>query len=130
MLLHFLLNSFNQLFYFLFISFSFFVCFVFLSRAYALRLFLDRFSMRATVLCPSLPFASRMNIITSFDQSLFEVLIATDGFMEKEIADDHEDPDRENSENEEKGEDASDSEEEKRILEEKQNRQKFKVRRR
>lgn len=44
--------------------------------------------MRAAVLCPSLPFSSRMNILQSFNQSLFELLIATDEFLEKEGEDD------------------------------------------
>lgn len=51
--------------------------------------------MRAAVLCPSLPFASRMNILQSFDQSLFELLIATDDFLEKDSQEQDEEEEKE-----------------------------------
>ncbi|KAF8822938.1 DEAD/DEAH box helicase domain-containing protein [Cardiosporidium cionae] len=56
-------------------------CLIFTStidRAHSLSIFLGRFSIPSTVLCPTLPFISRQTILQSFNQSVFEILIVTE----------------------------------------------------
>lgn len=47
-------------------------------RAYGSRLFLEKFGIPSAVLSPTLPHVSRQSIIESFNQGVFELLIAPD----------------------------------------------------
>lgn len=49
-----------------------------IDNAYRLKIFLERFSINSAVLNAQLPHASRQNIIESFNQSVIDLLIATD----------------------------------------------------
>merc|ERR1740121_3535332 len=60
-----------------------------IDAAYKLKILLERFSINSMVLNAELPHASRQNIIQAFNQSLVELLIATDsGFRDGSLADD------------------------------------------
>eukprot|EP00921_Rhytidocystis_pertsovi_P014042 GHVQ01022872.1.p1 GENE.GHVQ01022872.1~~GHVQ01022872.1.p1 ORF type:complete len:743 (-),score=116.54 GHVQ01022872.1:55-2283(-) len=72
-------------------------CLVFTStvdRAYAFHLFLERFGIPSAVLSPTLPHRSRHTIIQSFNQGLFELLIAPAGAREEKEGDDTSDETR------------------------------------
>jgi len=89
-----------------------------IEAAYRLKILLERFSINSAVLNAELPHSSRQNIIQSFNQSLVELLIATDdGFGDepdaKELADgQEEDGEDEDDAEEEEEEDELDAEEE------------------
>merc|ERR1712217_167877 len=60
-----------------------------IDAAYRMKIFLERFSINSAVLNAELPHATRQNIIQAFNQSLVELLIATDsGFRDDSLADD------------------------------------------
>jgi len=59
--------------------------------AYRLKILFERFSMNSAVLNADLPHASRQNIIQSFNQSLVELLIATDDSLMNSAAKDSDD---------------------------------------
>merc|ERR1712087_587017 len=60
-----------------------------IDQAYRMKIFLERFSINSAVLNAELPHATRQNIIQAFNQSLVELLIATDsGFRDDSLADD------------------------------------------
>lgn len=62
-----------------------------IEAAYKMKIFFERFSIPSAVLNAELPHASRQNIIQSFNQSLIELLIATDeGFHDSSLADEGE----------------------------------------
>ena len=48
------------------------------NRAFKVKLFLERFSIKAVVLNSTLPLNSRMHILEEFNRGVFEVLIASD----------------------------------------------------
>eukprot|EP00792_Barthelona_sp_PAP020_P005260 TRINITY_DN2572_c0_g1_i1.p1 TRINITY_DN2572_c0_g1~~TRINITY_DN2572_c0_g1_i1.p1 ORF type:complete len:589 (+),score=164.85 TRINITY_DN2572_c0_g1_i1:39-1805(+) len=51
------------------------------NRAYKLKLFLDRFSIKSCVLSPDLPLESRLNILESFNVGSFTNMILTDNSL-------------------------------------------------
>eukprot|EP00539_Tryblionella_compressa_P011683 CAMPEP_0178810630 /NCGR_PEP_ID=MMETSP0745-20121128/18792_1 /TAXON_ID=913974 /ORGANISM="Nitzschia punctata, Strain CCMP561" /LENGTH=694 /DNA_ID=CAMNT_0020471163 /DNA_START=77 /DNA_END=2161 /DNA_ORIENTATION=- len=75
---------------------------------YKLKLFLEQFHIRSSVLNAELPFRSRMNIIEQFNVGNFDYLIATD---ESTDATDSDEEDDENSDDEDDN-DGGDSEQE------------------
>merc|ERR1711920_758448 len=59
-----------------------------IDQAYRMKIFLERFSINSAVLNAELPHATRQNIIQAFNDSLVELLIATDsGFRDEMVAD-------------------------------------------
>jgi len=82
-----------------------------IEAAYKMKILFERFSINSAVLNAELPHASRQNIIQSFNQSLVELLIATDDGFGDDGADD-EDMDDEEGEEEDAEEDLEDEEEE------------------
>ena len=90
-------------------------------RAYAVKLMLERFSIPAGVLCSEMPYQSRQNVIQSFNQSLLELLIATDHAVDKdddhpegkieEVMDDNEDESDEATSDEDEDEEEEEEEE-------------------
>merc|ERR1712039_442127 len=59
-----------------------------IEAAYRMKIFLERFSINSAVLNSELPHATRQNIIQAFNQSLVELLIATDsGFQGSVVPD-------------------------------------------
>mmetsp|Transcript_129803 Transcript_129803/g.289560 ORF Transcript_129803/g.289560 Transcript_129803/m.289560 type:complete len:868 (+) Transcript_129803:85-2688(+) len=62
-----------------------------IESAYRMKIFLERFSINSAVLNAELPHASRQNIIQAFNQSLVELLIATDAGFGDELEDEAED---------------------------------------
>jgi len=79
-----------------------------IESAYRMKIFLERFSINSAVLNAELPHASRQNIIQAFNQSLVELLIATDAGFGDELEDEAEDE----VEDEEAGEEEEQEEEE------------------
>merc|ERR1711862_853443 len=64
-----------------------------IDQAYRMKIFLERFSINSAVLNAELPHASRQNIIQAFNQSLVELLIATDAGFQKEFTHDEKEED-------------------------------------
>jgi len=71
-----------------------------IEAAYKMKMLFERFSIPSAVLNAELPHASRQNIISSFNSSLIELLIATDDGFGDEDEDDDEDEDEEEGEEE------------------------------
>jgi len=63
---------------------------------YRLKLFLEQFHIRSSVLNAELPFRSRLNIIEQFNVGNFDYLIATDESTDATDTDDDEDADSDN----------------------------------
>merc|ERR1719426_246196 len=57
------------------------------NRAYAVKLFLEKFAIAAAVLNAELPHATRENILQAFNQGLVDILIATDAVDEEDDED-------------------------------------------
>merc|ERR1712187_693857 len=68
--------------------------------AYRMRIFLERFSINSAVLNQELPHASRQNIIQAFNQSLVELLIATDAGVGDVLDDDDVESEKKDAEGE------------------------------
>jgi ATP-dependent RNA helicase DDX56/DBP9 len=49
-----------------------------IDRSYRLKLFLEQFGIKSTVLNSELPVASRLHIVEQFNKNLYEILIASD----------------------------------------------------
>jgi ATP-dependent RNA helicase DDX56/DBP9 len=72
---------------------------------YKLKLFLEQFHIRSSVLNAELPFRSRLNIIEQFNVGNFDYLIATDESTDAQETNDDDDDDDESDDNEEEDED-------------------------
>jgi ATP-dependent RNA helicase DDX56/DBP9 len=80
--------------------------------AYRMRMLLERFSINSAVLHAELPHNTRQDIIQAFNQSLVELLIATDsGFHDDGDQDDQSEAE-DSEDGDEEGEEAEDEEEE------------------
>merc|ERR1712187_980385 len=62
-----------------------------IDAAYRMKIFLERFSINSAVLNSELPHATRQNIIQAFNQSLVELLIATDEGIRNDLVDEEAD---------------------------------------